>query len=68
MITWIRLEPGDYISMNNRFHIIKTYDIFYGNHWRLQGTYEKEYHKSLYYEYSLRDCKAKAETLLKASV
>ena len=35
MIKWIRVEAGDYWSDDDRFHIIKTYDRLYGNHWHL---------------------------------
>ena len=65
MITWLKIDSGEYESSDKRFYIIKTYDRIYGNHWQLQDTHEKDYYKSLYHEYSLRECKLKAETLVK---
>ncbi len=63
-IGWIRLDAGEYESSDHRFYILKTYDRIYGNHWLLQDRDEPDYYKGQYNEYTLRDCKAKAETII----
>ena len=63
MITWKRLDAGEYESENKRFCILKSYDRIFGNHWLLQDRNEPDYHKGEYHECTLRECKAKAEVL-----
>lgn len=63
MIAWKRIEAGEYESEDGRFHILKTWDRIYGNHWQLQDKNEPDYYKSLYDEQTLLDCKMKAETI-----
>lgn len=63
MIEWKRIEAGEYTSKDGRFHILKTWDRVYGNHWQLRDAYENNYYKGLYYESSLLDCKLKAEAV-----
>lgn len=64
MIKWKRIEAGEYYSEDGRFHIIKTWDRIYGNHWQLHDKNNPDYYKGLYYERTLLDCKLKAEALL----
>ena len=64
MIQWKKIEAGEYEDVNKRFHIIKTYDRIYGNHWALHDRNETDYYKGQYHEKSLMDCKLKAEALL----
>lgn len=68
MIKWIKLDSGEYESEDKRFYIIKTYDRLYGNHWQMRDNSEKDYYKGKYIEYTLRDCKLKAEAILKSCV
>jgi hypothetical protein len=63
MIAWKRIEAGEYESEDGRFHILKTWNRIYGNHWQLQDKNEPDYYKSLYDEQTLLDCKMKAETI-----
>lgn len=64
MIEWTRIEPGEYESTDQRFHIIKTWDRIYGNHWQLRDRNEADYYKGIYSEMTLMDCKLKAEAIL----
>lgn len=64
MIKWIRIEPGEYRSEDERFHVVKTWDRVYGNHWELHDKNEPDYYKGKYDENTLLDCKLKAEALL----
>lgn len=68
MIKWKRIEAGEYTSEDGRFHILKTWDRIYGNHWRLRDVYAQDYYNGLYYEYSLMDCKLKAEAIINMDV
>ena len=48
-IKWIKLNSGEYESKDGRFHILRTYDVVYGNHWFLSDSnktdnYRGEYH------------------------
>lgn len=63
MIRWRRIEAGEYVSENERFHILKTWNRIYGNHWQLRDKNEPDYYKSLYHEQTLKECKLKAEVL-----
>jgi len=63
MIEWKRIEAGEYESKDGRFHILKTWDRIYGNHWQLLDRNANDYYKSLYHENSLLDCKLKAEAI-----
>ena len=67
MISWKRIEAGEYESEDGRFHILKTWDRVYGNHWQLRDRNEPDIYKGRYDESSLLDCKLKAETLGKNS-
>lgn len=64
MIKWNKIEAGEYRSDDNRFHIIKTWDRIYGNHWQLHDGNSADYYKGLYQEQTLLDCKLKAEALV----
>ncbi len=64
MIKWNKVEAGEYRSDDNRFHIIKTWDRIYGNHWQLNDGNSADYYKGLYQEQTLLDCKLKAEALV----
>lgn len=64
MIKWNKFEAGDYKSDDERFHIIKTWDRIYGNHWQLYDSNSTDYYKGLYQERTLLDCKLKAEAIL----
>ena len=64
MIKWIKIEAGEYESEGGRFHIVKTWDRVYGNHWQLSDKNESDYYKGLYHEASLFECKLKAEGIL----
>lgn len=63
MIEWKRIEAGEYESKDGRFHILKTWDRIYGNHWQLLDRNANDYYKALYHEFSLLDCKLKAEAI-----
>ena len=63
MIQWKRLDAGEYESKDKRFHILKTYDRIYGNHWVLHDRNETERCKGRYDERTLLDCKLKAEAI-----
>ena len=63
MITWKRIEAGEYVSEDGRFYILKTWDRLYGNHWQLRDRSVEDRYKGLYHENSLIDCKLKAEAL-----
>lgn len=65
MIKWKKIEAGEYESEDGRFHILKTWDRIYGNHWQLHDSNESDYYKGLYHENTLLDCKLKAETVNK---
>ena len=64
MIKWKRLDAGEYESEDGRFYILQSWDRIYGNHWKLRDSNEPDYYKGLYDEATLRDCKAKAESIL----
>ena len=66
-ISWKKIEAGHYESDDGRFNILKCYDNLFGNHWQLHDCFIKDYYKACFHEYSLKDCKAKAETLAKVS-
>ena len=63
MIKWEKIEAGEYRSSDERFHIVKTWNRIYGNHWQLHDLNEPEYYKGLYHENTLLGCKLKAEAL-----
>ena len=63
MIAWKRIDAGEYEIEDGRFHILKTWDRIYGNHWQLQDKNEPDYYKSLYDEQTLLDCKMKAKAI-----
>ena len=65
MIKWKRLEAGEYESEDKRFYILIAYDNIYGNHWMLYDRNIADYYKQQFHENSLKDCKSKAEALLK---
>lgn len=64
MIKWKKIEAGEYRSDDERFHIIKTWDRIYGNHWKLLDSSVVDYYKGVYDEQTLSACKAKAEAIL----
>lgn len=66
MIKWKRIEAGEYVSEDERFHILKTWDRVYGDHWQLHDKNNPDYYKGLYHEQTLLDCKLKAEAILSA--
>ena len=63
MLQWKKIEAGEYVTSDGRFHIIKTWNRIYGNHWQLRDRNEPDYYKGLYMEQSFLDCKLKAEIL-----
>ena len=63
MIKWKRIEAGEYKSEDGRFHIIKTWNRIYGDHWRLLDRNADDYYKGLYHENTLFECKLKAEAI-----
>ena len=63
MIKWKRIEAGEYKSEDGRFHIIKTWNRVYGDHWRLLDRNVDDYYKGLYCEKTLLECKLKAEAI-----
>lgn len=65
MLKWKRIEAGDYRSEDERFHIYKTWDRIYGDHWKLYDSKEPDYYKGIYHEKTLLDCKLKAEAVAK---
>ena len=64
MIRWKRIEAGEYESEDERFHIEKTWNRIYGNHWELWDREEPDRYKGIYNEESLIACKLKAEMLM----
>ena len=64
MIKWKRIEAGEYESEDERFTILKTWNRIYGNHWQLCDRNERDHYKGLYQEYTLLDCKLKAEIIV----
>jgi len=50
MLTWKRLNPGEYISTDSRFYIIQSYDRIYGAHWKLVDTSDSDVYKGTYHE------------------
>jgi len=64
MIKWKRIEAGDYISEDKRWHIIKGWDRVYGDHWILYDT-TGDFYKDRYNLTSLKQCKTMAENLEK---
>ena len=64
MIKWVRIEAGEYKDEKDRFHIIKTWNRVYGNHWQLYDNQEENYYRGIYPEKTLLDCKLKAEAIV----
>ena len=62
MITWKRIEAGDYESEDGRFRILKSWDRIYSNHWKM---YDKkaDISNAQYHESTLLECKLKAEAI-----
>lgn len=67
MLKWKKIEAGEYTDTTKRFHILKTWNRIYGNHWQLRDRNEPDYYKSIYNEQTLMECKLKAEALISAS-
>ncbi len=65
MLKWSKLDAGEYESSDKRFYVLWGSDRIYGNHWVLYDRSEPDYYKSQYHEATLRDCKLRAEGLLK---
>lgn len=63
MLKWNRIEAGEYRSDDGRFHILKTWDRIYGDHWKLLDGYATDYYKGMYHCETLLECKLKAEVL-----
>ena len=63
MILWKKTNNSDYESSDGRFRILKDHDRKYGNNWYLLDYNERDYHKGIYPEMTLRECKLRAETL-----
>ena len=64
MIAWKRIEAGEYESEDGRFHVLKTWDRIYGNHWQLLDRTAPDLYKGTYDEKSLLECKLKAEGIV----
>ena len=64
MIKWTKIEAGEYESEDKRFHIEKTWNRIYGNHWELLDREEPDHYKGIYNEESLIAAKLKAEMLM----
>ena len=64
MIEWKRIEAGEYESKDGRFHILKTWDRVYGNHWVLQDRRVEDWYKGRYDEDTLLACKLRAEGIV----
>jgi hypothetical protein len=63
LIEWIKKEAGDYISKDKRFHIVKTWNTVYGNHWHFIDN-NGDYYRDSYYGRCLKDCKHYAEKVV----
>ena len=68
MITWKKIEAGEYESTDRRFKIFKKYSVTFGNCWALDDGKAKHYCDARYYEYSLKDAKARAEGIVKREI
>lgn len=64
MIAWRRIEAGEYESEDGRFHISKTWDRIYGDHWKLFDSSEPDRYKGTYDEKTLLECKLRAEIIV----
>ena len=63
MIEWIKKEAGDYISKDGRFHIVKTWNTVYGNHWHFTNN-NGDYCCDSYFGDTLKSCKHYAEKIV----
>ena len=45
-LEWKRVEAGEYQSVDGRFHITRTWDRLYGNHWVLQDSNVEDWYKA----------------------
>lgn len=63
MIKWKKIEAGEYLSADERFRILKTWDRIYGDHWVLHDSNEPDYYKGKYDCDTLIGCKLKAEAI-----
>lgn len=61
MIKWLQINMDRFESMDGRFLITQVFNSFYGYHWRLEDRDKKPV--SVYIDYGVRNCKAKAEEL-----
>lgn len=57
---WIKLEPGDYESQDERFHIFQSWDRIHGNHWQLS---DRELKQDYAFD-SLKHCKFVVEQII----
>ena len=64
MLKWVKKEAGEYESFMGRFHVLKTWDRIYGDHWQLRDRNEEDYYKGLYHQNTLMECKLMAEAIL----
>ena len=64
MLSWKKLEAGEYESIDGRFYVTKNWDRIYGDHWTLKDTTKADYYDGLHHENSLKDCKHIAEWIL----
>lgn len=62
-IKWIKLNSGEYESKDGRFHILRTYDAVYGNHWFLSDSNKTDNYRGEYHLDSLKFCKNTAQKI-----
>jgi len=58
---WKKIEAGEYYSIDERFHIFKSWDRINGNSWQLTDHQSKQ---EFNYD-TLKQCKNVADRLLK---
>ena len=64
MIKFKRIDTGEYISEDDRFHILHTWDVIHGNHWVLFDNAINDYYKRQHHYYTLKECKSVANRII----
>ena len=64
MIAWKKICSGEYISKDERFWAVWSYDRVYGDHWVLHDMSVDDFYKRQYHEKTLKECKVMAERIV----